>query len=136
MQTAAIKHSVLALCAAVSLGFAAQANAMTKGEYSAAKDRIEADYKASKERCDGLAGNAKDVCVSEAKGTESVAKAELEAQYKPTPKNRAKVIEAKADSTYETAKEKCDELAGNTKDVCQKDAKAAHASALRAAKRG
>ncbi len=136
MNTSSLKHPLIALCAAVSLGFAAQAGAMTKGEHDAAKDRIEAAYKASKERCDGLAGNAKDICTSEAKGVESVAKAELDAQYKPTAKSRAKVIEAKADATYDTAKEKCDDLAGNAKDVCVKDAKAAHSAAVEAAKRG
>ena len=31
----------------------------------------------------------------------------------------------KADAEYDVAKERCDDLAGNAKDVCQKDAKAA-----------
>ena len=30
----------------------------------------------------------------------------------------------KAASEYDVAKERCDDLAGNAKDVCQKDAKA------------
>jgi hypothetical protein len=41
---------------------------------------------------------------------------------------------AKADAAYELAKEKCDDLSGNAKDVCQKDAKAAQASAKADAK--
>ena len=32
---------------------------------------------------------------------------------------------AKADATYEIAKERCDDLTGNAKDVCKKDAKTA-----------
>ena len=32
------------------------------------KDRIDAEYKSAKARCDGLKGNAKDVCMAEAKG--------------------------------------------------------------------
>jgi hypothetical protein len=32
------------------------------------------------------------------------------------------------------AKEKCDDFSGNSKDVCQKDAKAAHVKALESAK--
>ena len=34
-------------------------------------------------------------------------------------------VMAKADATYEVAKERCDDLSGNAKDVCKKDAKAA-----------
>ena len=65
----------------------------------------------------------------------AAAKAELDAQYKPSAKATAKVLEAKADAAYDTAKQKCDALAGNTKDVCMKDAKAAHVAAMADAKR-
>lgn len=123
-QQKLIMVAVLASCA-----WATNAMAMTKEEFSAQKDRIEADYKAAKEKCDTLKANAKDICVSEAKGTEKVAKAELDAQYKPSPRAEARVIEAKADAAYDLAKEKCDDLAGNAKDTCVKDAKSTHASA-------
>ena len=36
----------------------------------------------------------------------------------------------KAEAEYEVAKERCDDLAGNAKDVCVKDAKAAHERAV------
>ena len=58
-----------------------------------------------------------------------MAQAELEAQYKPSPRNTQKVAEARADAAYEVAKEKCDDLKGNEKDVCEKDAKAARVKA-------
>ena len=90
-----------------------------------AKEGISADYKMNKEKCDALKANAKDICVKEAKGAEDVAKAELEAQYKPSAKASKKVAEARADAAYAVAKEKCDDLSGNAKDVCVKDAKAA-----------
>ena len=38
-----------------------------------------------------------------------------------------KVEMAKADATYEVAKERCDDKTGNDKDVCVKEAKAAKA---------
>ena len=41
---------------------------------------------------------------------------------------------ARAEADYEVAKEKCDDLSGNTKDVCKKDAKAAHVHAVENAK--
>lgn len=129
-----IKQPLAILCIALSCAWAGGASALTKDEYKAGKERIAADAKVHKQRCDGMSGNAKDICVSEAKGTERIAKAELEATYKPDARTQSKVMEAKADAAYDTAKEKCDDLAGNAKDVCVKDAKAAHTSALGQAK--
>jgi len=117
-----------ALVAAVGLCFGGAAFAadgvMTKDEYKVHHDKIEADYKMAKERCDALKDNAKDVCQKEAKGNEKIAKAELEARQKNTDKARREALETKADVQYDIAKEKCDDLSGNNKDVCIKDAKA------------
>ena len=92
----------------------------------AEEDRIEAEYKAAKAHCDSMKGNAKDVCIKEAKGKEKVAKAELDARKNPSERNQRKVEEAKAEAKYEVAKERCDDLKGKEKDACQKDAKAEH----------
>ena len=72
-----------------------------------------------------MSGNAKDICVEEAKGKEKIAKADAEAAYQNTPKARENARKARADANYNVAKEKCDDLAGNAKDVCVKEAKAA-----------
>ncbi len=90
------------------------------------KEKIEADYKAAKAKCDGMQGNQKDVCMKEAKGQEKLAKAELAAKSNPSARNERKVAEAKADAEYDVAKEKCDDMKGNEKNACQKDAKAKH----------
>ncbi|KAF1049535.1 hypothetical protein [Xylophilus sp.] len=111
------------------------AQAMTREEHSAAKDKIEADYKVDKARCDSLKDNAKDICEKEAKGKEDVAKAELEQSYKPSDSNARKVEEAKADAAYAVAKEKCDDQAGDAKKACQKDAKNQHDMARKSIKR-
>ncbi|MES2911229.1 MAG: hypothetical protein V4718_07575 [Pseudomonadota bacterium] len=129
-----MKHKLLMLTVALSCTLAGNAMALTKDEYKSGKDRISADYKVNKQKCDGLKSNARDICESEAKGIEKVAKAELESQYKPTPRNMEKVGFAKADAAYDTAKEKCDDMAGNAKDVCVKDAKAAQVKAKEDAK--
>ena len=115
---------------------AAQAVAMTKDEYKADKTRISADYKAGKQACATQSGNAKDICVKEAKGKEKVARAELENIYVPTDKNRNKVLVAKAESAYAVAKERCDDKSGNDKDVCVKEAKAVQVKSLADAKMG
>ena len=51
--------------------------------------------------------------MEEAKGKEKVAKAEAKAAYEDTPKARENARIARADATYEVAKEKCDDLSGN-----------------------
>lgn len=129
MKVTNLVFSMIAGCV-----LAGNALAMTQAEHSAQKDTIAAQYKTSHEQCKVLSGNAKDICVAEAKGAEKVAKAELEAQYKPSAKNTEKVHMAKADAAYDVAKEKCDDLAGNPKDVCVKEAKAAHVKAKEDAK--
>lgn len=121
-----------AMVAALSLAFGgayAADSLMSKDQVKAAKDRIEAEHKQAKSLCDGMSGNAKDVCKKEAEGNEKIAKADLEAREKGTPEARRKAAEAKVNAEYEVAKEKCDDLSGNAKDVCQKDAKAAEKSA-------
>lgn len=123
------------LIATVTAGLlATSAFALTQPEYKAAKDAISAEYKVSREKCNALTGNAKDICIEEAKGHKNVARAELEAKYKPSPKADYKARVARADADYAVAKEKCDDLSGNAKDVCVKDAKAAHVTAKENAK--
>jgi len=81
-----------------------------------------------------MSGNAKDICMQDAKGKEKVAKAEAEASYQNTAKAREAARVAQADATYSVAKEKCDDQTGNAKDVCVKEAKAAHVKAIADAK--
>lgn len=115
--------------ALISAGFMASGFALTGAEIKAEKTRIEAAHKSAKAQCKALQGNAKDVCEKEADGAEKVAKAELKARDKPSDKTRYDAHVAKAESDYEVAKERCDDLTGNSKDVCQKDAKAAFVAA-------
>jgi len=109
---------------------------MSKADYTAAKTRISADYKADKAACASQAGNAKDGCGEEAKAKEKVARAELEYSYSGKPADQTKVLETKAKSAYAVAKEKCDDKAGNDKQVCVQEAKAVETKALADAKMG
>jgi len=114
----------------------AQAFAMEHSEYSAGKSRINETYKADKDGCKSLSGNGKDVCMEQAKAKEKVAKAELEHDYTGKESDWVKVLKTRAETTYDVAKERCDDLAGNNKDVCVKEAKAAKETALADAKAG
>ena len=124
---------MIALFVTAGLGFAGAGVAqmtspmiapMSKASYTQAAKDADAQYKIDKDACSSLSGNAKDICVAEAKGKASVAKAEAEAAYKHTPKARESARIAHAQANYNVAIEKCDDLAGNPKDVCVKEAKA------------
>ena len=122
------------LAAALSLACSGAAFAADSKEHKAEKQRIEAEAKAAKEKCKDMKGNAKDICMAEAKGNEKVAKAELALKEKDTPKNRYDVAAAKADAQYGVAKEKCDDMKGKDKNACEKDAKTARDDAKKTAK--
>ena len=130
----AIRFPVAAAIAALFALSAAQAQTMTSAEMGAAKDRIAADYKSARATCDAMAGNAKDICVEEAKGKEKVAKAELDYKRSGKAEDMSKVAMAKAEAEYEVAKERCDDKTGNDKDACRSQAKAAEAKAKADAK--
>lgn len=125
---------LIALVFGLSCCALASAQAMTKEENKATEEKIEAEYKAADKACNTFSGNAKDICVLEAKGKEKVAKAQLNAAYKPSAKAHRAVLDTKAEAAYAVAKERCDDLAGNPKDVCLKEAKAAEVSAKADAK--
>jgi hypothetical protein len=97
---------------------------LTKDGYAQAKKDADAQYKLDKESCASLSGNAKDICMAEAKGKDDVARAEAAAAYENTPKTRENARIAHAEAAYKVSMEKCDDLAGNKKDVCVKEAKA------------
>src|SRR6478752_7209629 len=133
MNKPVIKFTV----AAISLAFATCASAgtmMSKSDYQAAKKTISADATAAKAKCKAFVANAKDICMAEAHGNEKVSLAQLEESYKPSDKTRQGTLVAQADATHAVAKEKCDDATGNAKDVCVKEANAAHANSVAEAK--
>jgi hypothetical protein len=125
-----MKTSRLVMALVASAGLAAVsavgAQTMTKDAHDAAYKNAEAQYKADKANCSTMTGNAKDICTEEAKGKEKIAKADADAAFENTPKHREAARVARADASYEVSKEKCDDLSGNAKDVCMKEAKAAY----------
>ena len=98
---------------------------ISKDAYDTIVKNADMQYKTEKDACASRSGNAKDICLAEAGGKEKVAKADAEAAYKNTPKLREDARVTRAEATYDVAKEKCDELSGNPKDVCLKEANAA-----------
>jgi hypothetical protein len=134
MTKSRIQPTLIALAISLTLSAGAMAQALSKDDYKAAKDRISNDYQTAKTACKALSANPKDICIARAKGVESIAAAELEASYKPSAKTRNKVRVAKAKADHAVALEQCDELTGNAKDVCVKEAKSHEVAALADAK--
>lgn len=127
---------MIALLVAAGLGLAgsceAQMNSpkaastpLSKDGYNMAKANADAQYKIDKDACSSLSGNARDICAAEAKGKDNIANADAKAAYENTPKSRETARVAHAQANYDVTREKCDDLAGNRKDVCVKEAKAA-----------
>jgi hypothetical protein len=127
-------RSIVALALGSAFAYGAQAQALGGAEYKAAKDQVEASYKLAREACNQQSGNAKDVCVEQAKGQKKVDEAQLDYRRSGKDADRSKVAMARAEAEYAVAKERCDDMAGNQKDVCVKDAKAAETRAKADAK--
>lgn len=119
--TTALLAATLSLCCGL-----AQAANFSKPVYDGAKEDIKTSYKADRDACSKLSGNAKDICVEEAKGREKVALAQLEYNYSGSPGDEIKLMETRAEARYEVAKERCDDRSGDAKDLCQREAKTAH----------
>jgi hypothetical protein len=102
---------------------AAYADTMSKGDYAAGKTRIGAAYKADVSACATRAGNAKDICVREAKALEVKALADAK-MGEEIGEARRDAAADKNDADCRVALEKCDAFAGDAKGNCVADAKA------------
>src|SRR5258705_4252985 len=93
----------------------ATAAAMTKDEYKAKQKAIAAEYQAERQKCGARYGNSLDLCVARTHGMRDVAKAELEAAYKPSPANNYKAAVARARSKRARARRERDAEKGAMK---------------------
>ena len=119
------KPQFLTAAMVTAMMFGSTASALTNADVKSENDRIAEQFSADKADCRDLKGNARDICMAKAKGTNSVLKAELDVRRNDTPKARYNLRIARAEAEYNVANEKCDDLAGHLKNVCVKDAKAA-----------
>ncbi|MEO6353835.1 MAG: hypothetical protein ABIO19_06685, partial [Burkholderiaceae bacterium] len=80
------------------------------------------NYAVAKAKCDADKGNAKDVCLKEAKAVHTKAVVDAKSSEKISEvKSDAK--EDKSDADYKVAIEKCDAMAGPKKEACVATAK-------------
>jgi len=114
LAAAALQFSVPALAASTD----------AKDIYNATNDKASSDYKLARKECDGITGNAKDVCIAQAKATQVQTESNASAVYKGTPAARVSAQNDIADANFEVDKAKCGSQNGTPKDVCNKQAKA------------
>ena len=119
MKAKLIAVAVLAI--GCSAAFGGHVNG--KDAIKAEQEQIKARHKADSDRCKSLSGNAKDVCNAEASARRKIARSELDAHVENTPKAREKAMIARADAVYGVESERCDDLAGQKKNVCMQEAK-------------
>ncbi len=126
-----MKRHIAILPIALCLGFvqhvqASSPSALSDDVYKLAKDDVEQHYAREKAACDNVSGNAKDICKAQNEGAEKVALARLKAQHTGKQADKDAAVEAGIDARLKVAKERCDDLGGNPKDVCEKQAKATY----------
>lgn len=125
-----MKHLV-ALLAVFAGTFAAAApqGEITRQEYQTQRGRIQDRYGTNKDRCSRLEGHARDLCKVQARAEYDTARAQLRARYQPTPAHQQQAEIAKAEGDYRIAHEKCGDLDGSARKVCEEDAKASWTAA-------
>ncbi|MET3130440.1 hyperosmotically inducible protein [Oxalobacteraceae bacterium GrIS 1.11] len=129
----------LALASAIgAMVFSAPVFAQSSGatSYQELSDKAGADFTSAKARCDADTGNAKKVCLEEAKLTHVRAEQDAVAEYKNTPHDLSKARADVANAEYDLAKTKCAERNGDDKNTCISEAKSARTVALADAKSG
>lgn len=110
-----------ALCLALTVGI----GACGSGESESVSSMETADEAV----CASLAGNARTVCLEEAKGRAKVAEAQRRLNDSPTAEHRYQLLLAKADADFAVASARCNDLSGNPKTVCVTEAERDHAVA-------
>ena len=130
----AIRLGACGLAVSVLFSTTLFAGEMSKAEFTTGNAQIASMHKSERDGCKSLSGNTADVCLLEAEGHSKIARAELKAVYQPGVKNRYKASVTRAEAYYAVARKRCDDTAGNVKDVCVKEAKSIEISAKADAK--
>jgi len=121
---------LLALATGLAFGTVAGAEDMTYAQYESEEKDLGARLEEAGTRCDAYVANARDVCLAEARGRQSVARAELRAQYQPGARNLRRVLRARADAIYAVAIERCDDEKGEDKIACVREAEVTRVRSL------
>ena len=119
--------AIATITAIVSGAFAAApAFAENMDSYQSLATKASADYKTASAHCHAEQGNAKAVCMQEAKAARAHAQADAASMYQPA--EAVKTHKAAVNADYDLAKAKC--AGSSDKERCISDAKAARSAAM------
>ncbi|MDQ1814046.1 BON domain-containing protein [Massilia sp. CCM 9210] len=120
-----------ALSAAFATAYAAETPAKPDtATYRTMTQQAAADYKAASAQCKDMSGNARSLCMEEAKVVRARADLAALTDYNNTLKGRTKARTELANADYSLAKIKCADTTGAEKDSCMSNARAVHSAAL------
>lgn len=88
-----------------------------KARMKARLDKADANYSVAREKCSAYSGNEKNVCIKEAKAAQTKAKTAAKSD-REINEIKSDAAQDKADADYKVAVEKCNSLAGPSKDAC------------------
>jgi hypothetical protein len=108
---------VMAIAASLALAIAASAYSQTspntsgfsgQGKQSSSsqesqKQQIDQQQKAAMDKCNGMPGNAKDICKAEVDGQKQVTEAQQKMTANPSPKTQLELADAKSKAQYNVA---------------------------------
>jgi osmotically-inducible protein OsmY len=123
--------TLLAGAAGASFAAAPTANLNHDAQtYQSVTHQAQVDYQAAAAKCNSMSGNAKDVCLEEARANRAHAQADAIANYTTSRTERNKARIAAEESDYALAKARCGDQTGGAKDTCLHDARVEHATRL------
>jgi hypothetical protein len=103
---------------------------MSPVDYSASRKGIEANTQMTLAKCADLEDRAQDICKAEARASERVRKADLEADYRGTVAAAADARLARAKAQFDVARVRCGGEHGEGKLACLRSARAEKSKAL------
>lgn len=99
------KPLISAILVVVCFAFSANmmAKKISRDDYQLVKNNIASEYRLARTGCGSVAGNARDVCLSEIAGKQSETNAELDVLYKPSISTRREAGITKAKAQLDTS---------------------------------
>ena len=103
------------------------AQSMNKDKYVALNENIKLEYQASKKRCEPLTKSDASFCQLKAEAARNIARAELEADFKPTIQNRYNANMIEASANYAVASKQCEIMQQQQSITCKQLTKETYA---------
>jgi hypothetical protein len=111
--------AVISSAAALGIGAAGtDSQSMSRTQYESALHGIVAARERLSARCEPLAGNEREICLTEAAAHQMVQVAEIEANYRRTEASARALQRTRIDARYQVERARCETLGGLKRDRC------------------